>query len=1623
VRVDQLNGSISSGAITIDGISDVQLTNSTISGSRDSGLYLEGNARPDVHSNTFAESGGPDIEVRTANSLDRVGANEVGLIEIRGTISTPITWRLNGSNNTDYRLANDITIAEGATLTIEPGVNVLIPSTVRDLEVYGTLLAEGTAQDSIRFRPGREDDNYGGNIQFYSSSEGSILNHVSLSNLTGGLSDGAISVYGTDGLVLTNSIIRGSYAVGIHLDNGARPEIRDNVFFDNGDEDIQLHTANSLANVGYNDLATITVRGTISESILWRLNDQTQYILEEDVRITEGATLTIEPGVDVILPSSYTDLEIDGTLLAEGTTQDSIRFRPGPEGDRFGGNIQFYSSSEGSILKYVSINNLTGGLSTGAISVYGTDGLVLTNSIIRGSYAVGIHLDNNARPEIRDNVFSENEDEDIQLHTANSLANVGYNDLATITVRGTISEPILWRLNDQTQYILEEDVRITEGATLTIEPGVDVLLPSSNTDLVIDGTLLAEGTAQDSIRFRPGPAGDNYGGNIQFRSTSQGSVLNHVKVMSLTGSGDSGAVSIYGTEDVHIKNSTLSGSWESGLYIDNGADPVIRRNTFENNHYGVIISGSSIPDFGLPTEDGQNIFNNNSEYAVKNNTSGSILAVGNYWNTTDPEAIDSKIYDDDEDSDSGPVIFEPYLAEAPDFDDGDVKSPAITSIEPNSIIGSNSDQLITVTGSGFVEGAFVILDDLEDEQVPFENPEKTTFVSSTELTRQATFTENAATWSAQVENPDGSQSNTFQFMVEAASDTLIEPVPDRRINIWVHSPDYDFDSVNWINVRSGLGSPFEKDSGYWGIDEDIISTVCSNANNNQNEEPKDQIKIMKDGTRVGIIYLDLCNLLETDKNLKAILFIDDQFDVPYIPKWEYYQNSDEVLVSMLVIPQDFLEEGPISNQVEPVLGVHGVSGYYPYWGPNIISELYDEQDFDFWQFYYPYDQPINISARQLEDALDYILGENIFGQSISYQKEDLKILAHSMGGLVSRSHIQSDLYSDRINKLVMLGTPNHGSYGSYLFTTNLLVAGLGDIIGKDPYAPAYLEMVPGSNFLSNLNKMRPINLNNQTDHSYITVGGTKTRLSFLNKEIIGQNDGFVSLSSTSLTEFGVPLIVTDLHHTNTDDPANDNGFPNAKNLVVALLSDNYAEIVNYDKYLGHIELSNLTDNIYNSVSTDEGIGIINIPFDKSDYSKGIRAKYHKGSLRIFSEYSQPNLEDDDFTYRILGVKNTRDNSFLLNTSKSDIGVRSFESNNTVEVGRYARHGIRWIKISGPANFMFKSLQANYSDPILLLKGQRMVMHANVNLSSSKKKNVSEIIKNIDSQIDTALVYIELPDKSVGNEIGVNLSSPSGATYTLQNIPSDWEAKENMEQGYAYFQIPGPESGDWKVNFNSDLGNVYVAAAIESEINIASSVQGFNHVTSDRVEIIYETEGFEQLDQIEIDAEYKCYNEENNQIVEGMLSASPDSANRYVSDFTAHTNSVYCVVNTQASGIIGSETIIRDAFSRVDFNDNISTGFSSDEARNVDPKEIKLDQNYPNPFNPTTTIRFALPKAESVKLEVFNMLGQRVTILLDEKKSAGMHTATFDASNLSSGMYIYRLQAGEFVETRKLTLIK
>jgi hypothetical protein len=109
------------------------------------------------------------------------------------------------------------------------------------------------------------------------------------------------------------------------------------------------------------------------------------------------------------------------------------------------------------------------------------------------------------------------------------------------------------------------------------------------------------------------------------------------------------------------------------------------------------------------------------------------------------------------------------------------------------------------------------------------------------------------------------------------------------------------------------------------------------------------------------------------------------------------------------------------------------------------------------------------------------------------------------------------------------------------------------------------------------------------------------------------------------------------------------------------------------------------------------------------------------------------------------------------------------------------------------------------------------------------------------------------------------------------------------------------------------------------------------------------------------------------------------------------------------------------FKQVEYNTHQTTDVGDGDGGNA--SAFRLEQNYPNPFNPSTTIAFVVPTASHVTLKIYDILGRDVATLINGAMTAGGHQVTFDASNIAAGMYIYRLQAGEFSTSRKLLLAK
>lgn len=114
-------------------------------------------------------------------------------------------------------------------------------------------------------------------------------------------------------------------------------------------------------------------------------------------------------------------------------------------------------------------------------------------------------------------------------------------------------------------------------------------------------------------------------------------------------------------------------------------------------------------------------------------------------------------------------------------------------------------------------------------------------------------------------------------------------------------------------------------------------------------------------------------------------------------------------------------------------------------------------------------------------------------------------------------------------------------------------------------------------------------------------------------------------------------------------------------------------------------------------------------------------------------------------------------------------------------------------------------------------------------------------------------------------------------------------------------------------------------------------------------------------------------------------------------------------------------IYRDG--KVTFHHTFQPLITGVEGKTQIPTRFSLSQNYPNPFNPATKIEFALPRESNVKLKIYNLLGQEVETLISKVMPAGNHTIDFDATKLPSGIYVYRIEAGDFIQSKKMLLMK
>ena len=227
------------------------------------------------------------------------------------------------------------------------------------------------------------------------------------------------------------------------------------------------------------------------------------------------------------------------------------------------------------------------------------------------------------------------------------------------------------------------------------------------------------------------------------------------------------------------------------------------------------------------------------------------------------------------------------------------------------------------------------------------------------------------------------------------------------------------------------------------------------------------------------------------------------------------------------------------------------------------------------------------------------------------------------------------------------------------------------------------------------------------------------------------------------------------------------------------------------------------------------------------------------------------------------------------------------------------------------------------------------------------------------------------------------------------LPTDYAGYNDcMEIAYRW-----NHDGFWEIEIFSFCSGCF---CLTFEDQLAAEVSSFDAVAGDRqVTVNFSTSSESDLDHFNVKRD-------------GQLQTTIDATNAA----TGHSYSW-----TDANVINGvSYTYTLES---VDVNNNVEVLGATNATPGADGvvAQFALDQNFPNPFNPETNISFELAEASNVSLRIFNLVGQEVATLVSGPQAAGRHTVSFDGANLTSGMYIYRLEAGEFSATRKMILMK
>ncbi len=299
--------------------------------------------------------------------------------------------------------------------------------------------------------------------------------------------------------------------------------------------------------------------------------------------------------------------------------------------------------------------------------------------------------------------------------------------------------------------------------------------------------------------------------------------------------------------------------------------------------------------------------------------------------------------------------------------------------------------------------------------------------------------------------------------------------------------------------------------------------------------------------------------------------------------------------------------------------------------------------------------------------------------------------------------------------------------------------------------------------------------------------------------------------------------------------------------------------------------------------------------------------------------------------------------------------------------------------------------------------------------SDGKVSSSITVKITVVDVNGAPIITPIADKTVNTNkllsFEITATDPDGdaLTYGTSSLPTG--AKFDATTHKFEWTPTNLQAGNFQITFFVSDGKVTTQIVVNITVVRVNSAPKFTKWMKDTTISVHNVP-------IEFKYQYVVSDEDGDQLT-FKLDQAPDGATISATGLFKWTPKVsdagknFLIMVTVSDGLLGDTK-----FATLTTNANI---VGVDDL--IMPDRITLSQNYPNPFNPATTIKFGLPKEGYVSLKVFNLLGEEVATILNEQMSTGFHSVSFDASKLPSGMYIYRISSSNYMEMKKMILMK